>query len=114
MQFLGVDKLRTKDPNFLVDTVIRFVQIFEDDYDYVLIGDCRFESEIKRWKDENYRVFSVHVKRPGFINDLNEKQRTHLSETSLDNFVFGAYLKARSIEELEDEIAIKLLPLLHL
>ena len=110
LQFIGVDKVRAIYPNFWVDTVIRFVKVFEDDYDYILIGDCRFENEIMRWKEEDYKVVSVHVERIFYENGLTEEQKNHSSETALDDFDFDSNLIASSLFELENEIRKKLLP----
>jgi hypothetical protein len=112
LQQLGTEKVRTKYPNFWVDTVIHTVEVLADDFDYVLIADCRFPNEIDRWCEEDFRVIPVHVERLNFDNGLTEKQKNHASETALNNRVFEVYLKAENIPDLKLEVIEKIMPLL--
>ena len=76
---------------------------FEEEYNYVLIADCRFPNEIHRWREEGYPIISVHVERLGFDNGLTEEQKNHASETALDDYMFDVYLKATNLTELREE-----------
>jgi len=104
LQHLGTEKARSKDPDFWVDTVIRFVNVFGDDYDFVVIGDCRFSNEVLKWIYNDYDVYSVHVTRLNFDNGLTKEQKAHPSETSMDNFDFNYYIKAETLDELNNEV----------
>jgi len=108
LQQLGTEKVRTRFPNLWIDTVINIAKIFEDDYSYVLIGDCRFPNEIKRWQEEGYIVIPTHVERLNFDNGLTEEQKNHPSETALNHFEFAVNLKAETLDDLEKEIRLKL------
>ena len=108
LQQLGTEKVRSRFPNFWIDTVINIARVFEDDYNYILIGDCRFQNEINRWIEEGYKVISTRVDRPNFDNGLTEEQKNHPSETTLDNFQFTIRLQAETLEDLEREILLKL------
>jgi len=103
LQNLGAERVR-RFPSYWVDTVIGIAKIFEDDYDYILIADCRFPHDINRWKEEGYNIVPVHVERLDFDNDLTEEQKCHPSETALAGYPFEIYLKVRTLEELESEI----------
>lgn len=108
LQNIGTEKVRTKFPNFWVNIAIGVAQIFEDDYDYVLISDCRYPNEIHRWLEEGYTVISTHVTRLNFVNCLTDNQKNHSSETSLDNFPFSVRLQAETVDALKEEIRHKL------
>jgi len=108
LQNLGAEKVQ-RFPCYWVDTVIGIAKIFEDDYDYVLIADCRFPHDINRWKEEDYCITPIHVERLDFDNDLTEEQKSHPSETALAGYPFAVYLKVRTIEELEIEIMNKVI-----
>lgn len=104
LQKTGTEKIRSQIPNFWVDAVINFIKAIEDDFDFIIIPDCRFPNEITRWIDEEYNIFPVHVTRTNFENNLTEEQRNHLSEIALDNFKFDYYAKAKNLDELKIEV----------
>ena len=104
LQLLGTEKVRSRFPNYWIDHVIQLAKIFEGDFDYILIGDCRFPNEIKRWEDEKYKVITVFVERKGFESMLNEEQKNHPSEIALNDYTFNFKIKASSLEELSEAI----------
>ena len=107
-QLLGTEKVRSKNPSFWVDTIIRLLNVIGEDFDYVLISDTRFPNEIQRFKDEKYHIIPIHVERLNFDNGLTEEQKNHLSETALNDYEFDYYLEAKNLNELECEISSKL------
>jgi len=104
LQELGTEKTRIRFPDFWVDNVISLAKIFENDYDYVIIDDCRFPNEISRWKEEGYNILSFWVNRPNFDNKLTEEQKNHPSETSLIGYNFLSEIVAETLVKLENEI----------
>ena len=100
LQQLGTEKVRSKQPDFWVDNVIRLVNVLRSDFDYVIVSDCRYPNEIERWKDEGYEVIPVHVDRPGFESELTEEQKNHISETALDGHEFDFMCTAEDKEQL--------------
>jgi len=108
LQMIGTDKIRSKEPNYWVDFIINLVKIIGEDYDYILISDCRFPNELNRWTEEGYTIIPIHVKRLNFDNGLTEEQKNHSSETALNNYTFDYYLQAENLDELEQEICSKL------
>ena len=62
-----------------------FLKMFEDEWDYVLIPDCRFPNEIIRMKT-NFDCIHLSVFRPNFNSPLTPEQQKHPSETALDNY----------------------------
>ena len=103
-QNFGTEKVRSLDPNFWVNTVIRFVELMKEDYDYILISDMRFMEEYFTWFEYGYIPMTIHVERLGFDNGLTEEQKNHKSENVMKDFKYHYYLKAHNLEELHKEI----------
>ena len=105
LQILGTDVVRKKNPNFWVETVLRLINVFSDQYDYFLIGDCRFCNEIECFKENDIPVTSLKIVRNNFSNQLTEEQRNHPSETALNNFDFDYVISSESgLDNLEKEV----------
>lgn len=85
LQYVGTDIVRKINPDFWVDFIIDILRFFENNWDVVLIPDSRFPNEIDRLIDAGWEVTHIRVKRPGYISTLTEEQRSHQSETALDN-----------------------------
>ncbi len=95
LQHIGTDIVRTKKPTFWVDTAIAFFELFQDDYDYVLIADCRFQDEVDSYKPI-FHTTSLRIHRPDFDNGLTPEQKSHASETALDNYSFDITINCPS------------------
>ena len=87
LQHVGTDVVRAKEPNYWVNFAKDFLKLFEDEWDYVLIPDCRFPNEIEVMK-ENFNAIHVRVVRTNFISPLSEEQKHHISETALDEYAY--------------------------
>ncbi len=107
LQKIGVD-FREKNPNFWVDNAINLVEALDNQYQYVLISDCRFENEILRWRERGYEVITIKVSRANFDNGLTLAQQQHPTETGLDNFNFDVEITASNLEELENLLTTNL------
>ena len=88
LQQLGTNLVRKVDENYWVDTVIRFITVFEDEWDCIIVPDTRFPNEIEQMKEAGFNVLSLRIKRPNFDSPLSEEQQKHPSETALDNYSF--------------------------
>jgi len=93
LQHVGTDIVRKKNPDYWVNTALAFFDIFDTEYDYVLIADCRFFNEIEKYKKSKYKTTSIRINRLNndgtlFDNGLTGKQKQHPSEISLDEYVF--------------------------
>lgn len=88
LQYVGTDIVREQRPEFWVDFIVDILNLFKDEWDYVLIPDCRFPNEIERMKKEFTFASSLRITRDNFISPLSEEQQKHLSETSLDDYEF--------------------------
>lgn len=97
LQYLGTDIVRRKNPNFWVETVGNFINLFSEEFDFFIIDDCRFLEEIRYFKDINIiDNFSIRVKRLNYENSLTKDQRNHASETALDNYSFDLYINSET------------------
>ena len=103
LQHVGTDIVRARRPNFWVDFILDILNLFDGEWDYVLIPDCRFDNEIKSMKDDGFDTVSLRVVRDGFDNGLTPEQQAHPSETALDNFPFDYVIhNVASIEYLRN------------
>ena len=80
----SADRIRIKEPNFLINFMLSFINLFEDDFDFLIIPDARFPDEISRLKEGGCAVHHIHVFRPNYTSPLTERQKTHFSEHALD------------------------------
>ena len=108
LQHIGTDIVRKKKPSFWVDQVNRFLDIFEDELDYVFIADCRFPNELDAI-ESRFGPVKARVERPGFENNLTEEQKNHPSETALDGYTdYDVVLYNTGDERYHDEILSKI------
>lgn len=83
LQYVGTDIIRAQKPDFWVDFIIEILQLFEDQWDFVLIPDCRFPNEIERLREAGYDTVHLRVFRED-VAQLTPEQAAHPSETALD------------------------------
>ena len=111
LQYVGTDIVRTKYPNFWVEFIISILQLFNSEWDFVIIPDCRFPNEYELFKENGIDVTLLRVERPNFINSLTQEQLNHPSETALDNYNYDYiinkdntidYLKVATKEFIDD------------
>lgn len=96
LQRVGTDTIRKQNPDYWVEFISDFLKMFSNEWDYVLIPDCRFPNEITRMIKDGWDVMTVRVSRLNYESPLTEKQQNHISETALDNYQFDYYLDSES------------------
>lgn len=85
LQRIGSDVIRAKNPNFWVNFIADMISYFYDEWDYVIIPDCRFPNEISVLRSRfPHHVIHIDVVRPNFENGLTEEQKNHPSENSMN------------------------------
>lgn len=87
LQYVGTDVVRKERPNYWVQFVVDMIDLFGENWDYVIIPDTRFPNEIDVLKENFTNVQHIRVVRPNFVSTLTEEQLKHPSETALDNVV---------------------------
>ena len=105
LQYVGTDIIREKEPDFWVDFIVSMIELFPNDWDYVLIPDCRFPNEIDRLKAAGIDMVHLRVVRANFKSPLSAEQQQHPSETALDNVEPDYYIKnSGSLQDLRETI----------
>lgn len=88
LQYVGTDIIRTKQPNYWTDFIIGILKLFPDEWDYVLIPDCRFPNEIECFKENGIQSTLIRINRPNFQSNLTPEQTQHPSEVAMDDYSF--------------------------
>ena len=85
LQYVGTDVVRKERPDYWVEFVVDMIELFGENWDYVLIPDTRFPNEVEVLKENFNNVTHIRVIRPNFESTLTDEQKKHPSETALDN-----------------------------
>jgi hypothetical protein len=94
LQYVGTDTIREKFyADFWVDFVAFMLEISKDQWDYVLIPDCRYPNEIECMKVPGADVIHIQISRDNFVSQLTKEQQQHSSETALDNIKPDYYIR---------------------
>ena len=107
LQYVGTDTIRNKckRPNYWVDFIVDILNMFSDEWDYVIIPDARFNNEINVIKDSGFSTSVVRVNRTNFEGILTDSQKKHQSECELDDYAFDYIIENnRSLKELENKV----------
>lgn len=92
LQHVGTDVVRAKAPNYWVDFVVGILELFGNEWDYVLIPDTRFPNEVDVMR-EKFGAMHIRVVRPDLISPLTEEQQNHPSEVALDDYIPDWFLE---------------------
>jgi hypothetical protein len=104
LQYIGTDVVGKKNSAYWAEFIAGVLYMFEGEWDYVLIPDCRYPVEIATM-ERTFDTTIVRVERPNFDNGLTEAQKNHPSEVDMDNYPFDyKILNNGTLEELRQEI----------
>ena len=110
LQQLGTEKIKQElnFKSFHAKRLAEDFQIVQDDFDYFIVTDTRFEDEIytlKAYFGDNI-VTTLRVERQkDFTGGLTGEQLQHTSETALDNFIFDEVIyNIGTLEELHNKL----------
>lgn len=105
LQYVGTDVIRKENPGLWVDFVAQMLQYFHDNWDYVIIPDCRFPNEVSTMNDRGFDTVYVRVERKDFVSTLTQEQQNHPSETALDGYKPDFCIEnSGTIKDLEDTV----------
>jgi hypothetical protein len=105
LQYMGTDVIRKINPDYWVGFIKEFMKMFQDEWDYVIIPDCRFKNECEAWDIDGWPNVSVRIIRENFVSNLTPEQLNHPSETALDDYDFNYYIfNSNDMNYLEKEI----------
>lgn len=107
LQKLGQEIIREdlQKPYFLIDRITEDIEILSHFFDVFLITDVRLPLEIEIVKQRFANAVSIHINRFNFeTKELNESERSHLTETALDDYQnFDYKIENTTLENLEKD-----------
>lgn len=107
LQYVGTDIIRKQNPTLWVDFIAMILGYFKDNWDYVIIPDCRFPNEITKMIEAGFDTIHLRIERTNFESPLTIEQQQHSSETALDDFKADYYIENSStIENLEHNVEL--------
>ena len=92
LQYVGTDVIRKQNPSLWVDFVALMLKYFQENWDYVIIPDCRFPNEVSTMVDHGFDTVHIRALRDGLKTPPTEEQQKHPSETALDDVVPDYYI----------------------
>lgn len=105
LQYVGTDVIRKQNPTLWVDFVAMILKYFHENWDYVIIPDCRFPNEITTMVEDGFDTIHLRVVRENFESHLTPEQQQHPSETALDDVTPDYYVvNSGTLAELEQTI----------
>ena len=105
LQYVGTDIIRKQNPDFWANFVADMLGYFHENWDYVIIPDCRFPNEISVMTSRGFDATHLRVSRPNLVSTLTAEQQLHESETALDGIEPDAYIiNDGTRKDLEDAI----------
>ena len=107
LQELGTDVIRKNiNEDFFINRIIEDIKVYSYYFDVITISDARFPKELDSIKNNFKDVYKINIKRPNFENNLNDVQRSHVTETALDNYNDYDYVVVNdgTINDLNDKI----------
>lgn len=105
LQRVGTDIVRAQRPDYWVTFIAGILELFPEEWDYVLIPDCRFPNEINYIKNAGFDAIHLRVVRENFESPLTQEQQDHPSETALDGVKPDRYIYNNgTLEDLQREV----------
>lgn len=100
LQKLG-DKMRAQDQSFLINELIKILNLVKDDFDIAIIPDARFPKEIECLKSIG-ETFSIHITRVDYKSLLTSEQNNHTTERALDNYSYDYDILSYTDKEISE------------
>lgn len=105
LQYVGTDVIRKKNPTLWVNFVLQMLQYFEDNWEYVIIPDCRFPNELYTMVESGFDTVYIRVLRNNFVSPLTPEQQKHPSETALDDVEPDFYINNEgTLDDLKNTV----------
>lgn len=99
LQYVGTDRIRKEDPDYFVRFLGWLIELFRDEWDYVVIPDARFKNEIDRMKMA-FPTTAVSINRTGYESQLSDEAQAHISENALNDYRFDVVVENETLEGL--------------
>lgn len=92
LQYVGTDVVRKQRSSYWTDFVVSVLELFPNEWDYVLIPDCRFPNEVECFIEHGMDTTLIRINRPNFVSNLTPEQLKHPSETVMDDYPPNLYV----------------------
>ena len=106
IQHFATDLVRKNDPTFWGRTVGDLLRAIEDDFDYAIIPDWRFENEYTSLASRfaPHIIVQVGIYRPNneATDNMTEAQRKHQSETEMNDYKNFDYNISNEFNKLDE------------
>lgn len=88
LQNIGTEVIREElnMPNFHIDRLTEDIKVLSKYFDIFIVNDIRLPLEIDEIKSRFSKVVSIRVIRDNYISPLDEIEREHITEKSLDSY----------------------------
>ena len=98
------DKLRAIDENFLTNRMLEDFKVYESNFDYVIVSDVRLVHELEYIKNNSkYDVKTMRVNANNSSKYLTLEQKSHHTETELDNYDKFDYIIENGFDDTLEE-----------
>lgn len=92
LQQVGTDIVQSNNKLCWVNCVVNIIEGLRSEFDFVIVGDARFQHEINglhaAFEGTCTDIVNILVVNKTHENTLSEEQRNHLSEKDLDEYSF--------------------------
>jgi len=86
LQDLG-NNARKISEDIWIEEIHFILKLVAQNFDYVIIPDCRFKNEIEYWnKNTDYEQKVFRINRENFVSTLTEEAQKDATETGLDKY----------------------------
>ena len=93
LQTIGTDIVRNKiNKDFFINRICEDIMVYKYYFDVIVISGARFPNELDIPKSKFKNVTIIKMERPGYENNLTEKQKQHITEHALENYQNYDYL----------------------
>lgn len=107
LQELGTDIIRDKIDNyFFINRIIEDIKVLSYFADIITISDARLPEELDNVYKAYPNVTKINIIRPDYTNNLNNTEKQHRTETSLDNYKNYDYeiINDSTVDDLKEKI----------
>ena len=106
IQHFATDLVRKNDPTFWGRTVVDLLRSIEDDFDYAIIPDWRFENEYtslaSRFAPHIIVQVGIYRRNNEATDNMTEAQRKHQSETEMNDYKNFDYNISNEFNKLDE------------
>lgn len=115
LQQIGIELIKNKINNRLfINRLLEDIEVFSYFYDVIIVTDARLKEEIEIPKQKLDNVITIRINRDDIDNKLTSEQKSHVTETALDNYSDFDYIvdNNKDYKHLEQEV-LKIMEVEH-